>query len=179
MNNKILKEAFIIALLFMVIMFAIGILFYDASSIGEEEIVSIEYITDDSVDSALTEIQSNSGVDVKNETSSSLLKSYSVNANDLNIYASENSYESGKKDPFAEYSETIEEVVTTTSKGGTINNSQSSNPISSVGNTSSPKTNTNITTTNEINPVAKDKNVSNKTESSNSEGTFFENKNSK
>lgn len=172
MNSKIAKEILIIVLLFMVIMFMIGILFYDCISSNNEEIASIDYTTDETVNNVLEEIESNSGVDVKNETSNSLLKSYSINANDLSTYASENSYESGKKDPFAEYAEPIEESVVTTTKGAEVNNSQNSNPIQteeSVNSKSNTVTNTTITNTS----------VNNKTESSTTSGTFFENKNSK
>lgn len=171
MNSKIAKEALIIVLLALVIMFVLGILFYDCISSNNEEIVSIEYTTDESVNNVLEEIEYNSGVDVKNETSNSLLKSYSISANDLSTYASENSYESGKKDPFAESSESVEEVVTTTTTEAEVNNSQNSNPISTESNESKTDTVSNTTVTNSVS--------NNTTESSSNTGTFFENKNSK
>ncbi len=129
MNNKIVKEVFIIGLLFIVIIFCLGILFYDSMSINTKDIVSVKYTTTDNVKSVLTEIQNNSGVDVKKQTSNAILQSYSIDADDLNVYASDNTYESGKKDPFSETSETIDEIVTTTTKTGTTTNSQSGNPI--------------------------------------------------
>ena len=129
MNNKIVKEVFIIVLLFIVIMFCLGILFYDSMSVNTKDIVSVKYQTSDSVNGVLTEIQDNSGVDVKKQTSNSILQSYSIDADDLKLYAEDNSYESGKKDPFAETSETIDERVTTTTKPGTATTSQSANPV--------------------------------------------------
>lgn len=186
MNSKIVKESFIILLLFIVIMFCLGILFYDSMSVNTEDIVSIEYKASDNVNNVLTEIQSNSGVDVTKQTSNSILQSYSIGAEDLTVYASDNSYESGKKDPFAESSETIEEVVTTTSKTGTASNSQTSNPVKIENTTVNKQTNTEVkndgntvkstvqnTVQNRVtNTVSKEKNES-------SVGTFFENKNSK
>lgn len=184
MNNKVLKEILIIALLCVVVIFCLGILFYDAMSVESENIESITYATSQNVSGVLTEIQSNSGVDIKNQDSSSLLKSYSIGKDELDIYASDKSYESGKKDPFAEYSDTIEEVVTTTTRGGVTNPSQTGNPVNTTEAkkeeiTNTLKNGTANTVKNTVkNEVAKDK-VENKTVSSSTVGTFFENKNSK
>jgi len=175
-------------------------------SVDVDEVVSIEYETDSTVNEVLAEIQENSGVDLKNTSSNSLLKSYSINEEDLTIYASDNSYESGKKDPFAESSETIEEHTTTTVQTGTATQTQTSNPIKNT-NTVSNQTSTVTTNSNKnTNTVSKNNTVSNttvnktntvtnsvsnnktnnvntiskdKNESSITTGTFFENKNSK
>jgi len=190
MNHKIVRESFIIILLFIVIIFAIGILFYDSIPASQEQITSVQYSTEQNVNDVLNEIQANSGV--KSNSSSSLLKSYSVNANDLNYFASDKSYESGKKDPFAENSETVEQVVTTTSKGGNVSNSQSANKyVENPFNNTQKNTVTNTTVANktenkEKNVVKNDKvntevknTIENKTESSSTTGTFFEKENSK
>lgn len=184
MNHKMVRESLIIILLFIVILFAIGILFYDAIPASQEQITSVQYSTEQNVNDVLQEIQANSGV--KNNNSSSLLKSYSVNANDLNFFASDKSYESGKKDPFAENSETVEQVVTTTSKGGNVSNSQSANKYveNPFNNNIQKNTVTNTTVVNkETNIVKNDKTnletITNKTESSSTTGTFFEKENSK
>ena len=129
MNNKIVKEVFIIVLLFIVIMFCLGILFYDSMSVNTKDIVSVKYQTSETVNNVLTEIQDNSGVDVKKQTSNSVLQSYSIDADDLKVYAEDNYYESGKKDPFAETSESIDERVTTTTQTGTTTNPQAGNPV--------------------------------------------------
>lgn len=187
MNNKIVKEALIIVLLILVILFAVGILFYDCMSADVDKVVSVEYETDSNVNEVLTEIEANSGVDVKNSNSNSLLKSYSINAEDLSIYASENSYESGKKDPFAESSETIDSFVTTTTKGGTATNSQTSNKITKTedekeNKTTNPPVNTVTsagTKTESKDKVVNNTVVNNVKNSSSTTGTFFENKNSK
>ena len=129
MSNKILREILIIALLFLVIMFTLGILFYDYIPTDGGTITSVKYVADENVEHVLNEIQTNSGIDIKSQNTDSPLKSYTIDANDLNIYASEKYYESGKKDPFAEYSEPIEETVRTTTAGITASNTQISNPI--------------------------------------------------
>jgi flagellar basal body-associated protein FliL len=156
MNSKFAKELFIILLLVIVIMFTIGVLFYDCLPISSERIKSAQYQANDEVKQTLNEVQENSGINGTTEDNS-LLKSYSIDKNDLNAYASDKSYESGKKDPFAETSEPVEEIVTTTTTGATTNNSQSANPM----------TNTDITD-----------NLQSTNPTSNT-GTFFENENSK
>lgn len=182
MNNKIVKEAFIILLLFIVIMFCLGILFYDSMSVDTDDIVSVKYETSDNVNNVLTEIQNNSGVDVTKQTSNSVLQSYSIGAEDLTVYASDNSYESGKKDPFAETSESIDEVVTTTTKTGTTTNSQTSNPVKVENkvvekeNVVEEKKASNTVKSTVQNTI---KNTVSKEKTESSVGTFFEDKNSK
>ena len=184
MNNKIVKEVFIIVLLFIVIMFCLGILFYDSMSVNTKDIVSVKYQTSDSVNSVLTEIQDNSGVDVKKQTSNSVLQSYSIDADDLKIYAEDNSYESGKKDPFAETSESIDERVTTTTKTGVTTPSQSANPVKTENvenkkeevKQEEPKKET-TKVTGSVQNTVNNKVSKDKTEST--IGTFFEKENSK
>ena len=184
MNNKILRETLIIVLLLIVIMFTMGILFYDSTPVSNEKIISVKYETDQSVNEVIAEIKENSAV--QSEDSSSLLKSYSVNENDLNFYASDNSYESGKKDPFAENSETIEQKITTTFKGADVNNSQAqkqfttnnSNTQKNVEKNNSINKITNTVKNSEKNLIQKNTN-SVKKESSSTTGTFFEKENSK
>lgn len=184
MNNKILRETLIIVLLLIVIMFTMGILFYDSTPASNEKIISVKYETDQSVNEVIAEIKENSAV--QSEESSSLLKSYSVNANDLNFYASDNSYESGKKDPFAENSETIEQTITTTFKGADANNSQSKKQFTE----NNSNTQKNVEKNNSINKITNSvknsekkstqKNTNSvKKESSSTTGTFFEKENSK
>lgn len=111
MKNKIVKELIIIFLLLIVIVFAIGVLFYDSISEDVDEIILTQYESSNAVNEVLKEIEENGGENLKPNTSDSLLKSYSITEEDLLKYASENYYESGKKDPFAENSETIDEHI--------------------------------------------------------------------
>lgn len=207
MNKKIVKEAIIIILLLIVIVFAMGILFYDSITENADVIANADYETSETVNDVLKEIEENSGENnIKESTSNSLLKSYSINAEDLSNYASGNYYESGKKDPFAESAETIDEHTTTTVQTGTATKSQTSNPVENNEKNTVSNTVTNITTkttstavtnqvqstTNTIKNVSIDTNtvtsnkintVSNtakdKAENTSNKGTFFENKNSK
>ena len=79
----------------------------------------------------LNEIKENTGVDIQ-ESTDVPLQSYSIDASDLDVYASENSYESGKSDPFAETADPVEAIFKTTTTVGNTVNTQSKN---SVGNT--------------------------------------------
>lgn len=167
MNSTILREIIIILLLVIVIIFAFGILFYDCISADREKIYSAEYVTDSNVSKALDEIQKNSGVDIQNESSDYLLKSYTINQEDLTVYAEDKSYESGKKDPFAEDSEDVQEVITTTEVTVKTPNSQTNNHIEN-------------SETNKVNNTTVNKENEKKTnENTSTPGTFFENKSSK
>ena len=129
MNKKMLKEAIIIILLLLVIIFAMGVLFYDSITENADVISNADYETSEVVKEVLKQIEDNEGEnDIKDSASTSLLKSYSIDAEDLSKYASGNYYESGKKDPFAESAETIKEHTTTTLSGSATKN-QTSNPV--------------------------------------------------
>lgn len=129
MKNKMVRELIIIFLLLVVIVFAMGILFYDSMAEDVEDIIDTQYSSSDEVNEVLEEIKAKGGENLEANTTDSLLKSYSINAEDLSRYASENYYESGKKDPFAETSETIDEHTTTTVQTGNATQSQTSNPL--------------------------------------------------
>ena len=164
MNSKILREIIIILLLIIVIMFAFGVLFYDCISADKDTIYSIEYVTDNNTSEILNDIQKNSGVDIENETQDSILKSYSIGEEELYIYETQNSYESGKKDPFAATSESVKTIVTTTETPVTTQNSQTNNYIGEK---------------NEISNKSVIKNTQNNLNETSTTGTFFENKSSK
>ena len=121
--SKVIKEVFIILLLCMVVIFTIGLLFYDCIPQKSAKIESIEYIADKSVTNTLEQIRENSNADITNNEDGSLLKSYSIKKEDLEQFASENYYETGKKDPFAEYADPVEEeaVKTITTAPNPIN----------------------------------------------------------
>ena len=63
--SKVIKEVFIILLLCMVVIFTIGLLFYDCIPQKSEKIESIEYIADKSVTNTLEQIRENSNADIK------------------------------------------------------------------------------------------------------------------
>lgn len=154
--SKIIREVFIILLLCMIVIFTIGLLFYDCIPHKNEKIESIEYVADKKVTETIKEIEANNNSDVVSDKDDSLLKSYSIGKDDLNEFASENYYETGKKDPFAEYSASVEEEAV--------------------------KTVTTVTTGNSTNVQAENKKVENTTKEEvkkSSEGKYTENKNSK
>jgi hypothetical protein len=186
MNNKIIKELIIILLLFIVIIFVMGILFYNFIPSNAEEFSSVDYVTSDDVNTILDEIEANSGVNIKNEDSNSLLKSYTITKEDLNEYASENSYESGKKDPFSESSETVESVVTTQTTEVQATQNQVSNPYNSLVENQGTEEKEETEKTEEAKEIKAETKTETKVEakeetkeSSSTTGTFFEKANSK
>ncbi len=170
--SKIIKEVFIILLLCVIVIFTIGLLFYDCIPHENEKIESIEYVADKRVTETLQEIESNNGSDTTDSKEDSLIKSYSIEKDDLNEFAIENYYETGKKDPFAEYSNPVEEEVV---KTVTTENSTNTQTINKVEKSKVPETNTiaNKTIENKVENTTKEE-VRNS-----SEGKYIEDKNSK
>lgn len=193
--NKIVKEVFIILLLCMIVIFTIGLLFYDCIPRKNEKIESIEYVADKRVTETIKEIDENSNSDITNTEENSLLKSYSIKKEDLKEFVAENYYETGKKDPFAEYSEPVEdEVVKTVTTTVTAPNVQAENkeeePSKEPTNTITDNTlATNTVTSNTVVSNTTNKTVENKAPEnkieykeevkSSSEGKYTEKKNSK
>lgn len=130
MNNKLAKELLIIVLLFSALIFTVSILFYDCLPFSEDRVSSIEYQADEKVKATIAEVEEKSIIseDEQNKT----LKAYTVDKADLTVYSGEQ-VEAGKKDPFAEVSEPIEETVTTETTGAETSKSNSSNPSESTG----------------------------------------------
>lgn len=193
MNTKLIKEIFIYILLFMVIIFTIGLLFYDCIPQNSESIESVQYAADKEVAEALQQIKANSGLNATEDSKDSLLKSYSIGKEDLSEFASENYYESGKKDPFAEYTTPVEEeVVKTVTTTGSVNNVQADNKVQDTKGTAT-NTVTNTVTNTAANTVANTisststsnnknetaKNTTKEEVKESSTGTYFEKKNSK
>lgn len=172
MSRKIFKEGIIIFLLIVVIVFTMGILFYDLITEDVEDIVQTQYANSKVVEEVLKDIDNKGGKEVKPNTSDSLLKSYSITADDLTGFASDNYYESGKKDPFAESSEKIDEHVTTTVQTGTATNSQTSNPIKNTNTITNSNTVTSEKVKKDTNTVKeKNENVIKNTVSTNTVNT--------
>jgi hypothetical protein len=146
------KELFIMALLLMIVVFMVGIIFYEYMPNNKTVPEPISYSTEASTTAVLQEIAatstSSTGSSSSTETQS-VIKSYSIGAKELTTAESKQSYTSGKTDPFAEY---VETTTNTTTDGNT--------------------TSTNDGTTNSTNSTT------GKTTNS-STGTFFEKSNSK
>lgn len=140
MNKKLVKELFIVALLAIVVIFILGILFYDYIPV-EQKITSVKYVPDENVTATINEIKSNSGEDITDDKQDSLLQSYTIDKDELSNY--DDSYESGKVDPFAEDSDPVDEK-TTTKKTNVVTNTYQSGKVENVKNntTNTSKTNT-------------------------------------
>lgn len=105
---KIAKEIFIMALLLMIVVFMIGLVFYEYMPNNKIVPEASSYSADSSTTSVLQEIAASSS-DYEDGSSDGvedrLLQSYSIGQDDLNRAASRHSYTSGKTDPFAAYIE--------------------------------------------------------------------------
>lgn len=163
--SKIIREIFIILLLCMIVIFTIGLLFYDCIPHKNEKIESIEYVADKKVTETIQEIEANNGSDVINDKEDSLLKSYSIRKEDLNEFASENYYETGKKDPFAEYSNPVEEEAVKI--------------VTTVNSTNVQAENKKSENTTKVENIIKVENTTKEEIKNSSEGKYTEKKNSK
>ena len=131
MNKKILKEVFIVLLLLIVAIFIIGILFYDFIPTGSESYASVVYVEDENVNKVIEDISKKSGVEEEKTIDSYKQGEEVTEQADSNL-------ETGKKDPFSNYSSSTEsnnEIENTTNE-----NMVNSNTNQTVENT--VKTNT-------------------------------------
>lgn len=170
--KSLVKELFIGVLLLMVVVFTLGILFYDSMPNNKATPTSITYTADTAVTTTIQQISEEKANSTSNSSSSSdssglnigsVIASYSIGSTDLSTYAQRKTYESGKVDPFEDYKE---ETNTDGNTTGDNNNSTGNNSSNSNGNSSSNSNNGNS-----------NNNGSSKNDSST--GKLFENKNSK
>lgn len=190
MNRKIKKEFILLILIILVVAFILGILFYDVLP-TDEAIVSKEYEFGENIIATLDEINAtNSDLGVEED---SVLKSYNVTQEDLNEYTSANSYERGKKDPFAESADPVDEsmVVTKTKEAErNVSHSNQTEEKTSTQDAVNTLTEMNIVsnTTNTVNTtkeetktekVANDKVENTTVKNEVTTGRFFEKPNSK
>ena len=160
--KALVKEIFIGVLLLMVVVFTLGILFYDSMPNNKATSTSITYTADSKVTTTIQQIAeekanseatdyscNSSGLDI-----GSVLAYYSIVSTDLSEFASRKTYESGKVDPFADYQE--ETPAEDGNANGQNNNSQNGNNNSNSSSSSSSSSNNDDST-----------------------GKLFENKNSK
>ncbi len=141
--KSLVKELFIGVMLLMIVVFTLGIIFYDSMPNNKLAPTSITYTADATVTSTIQQIseeKSKNNTTSSSNTSSgtdfgSVIASYSIGSTDLSIYESRKNYESGKSDPFEDY---VEE--TTDDEDGNNNNSGDNN---GGNNSSSDKGNSN------------------------------------
>lgn len=175
MGKTIVQEIFILTLLTMVIIFVMGILFYDYIPTNRSVPTAIEYVPDSKVKEALKSVKYESFSENDSSTeNNSLLKSYSIDASDLKNYAAQKDYEKGKTDPFSDYGVnkdvTEEDNVSNVESTTNTSTKKSNNSGQAVNNNNS--NNTNNTGNSKIETKS---NVATKAEKSNvTTGTFFE-----
>ncbi len=121
---KVAKEIFIMALLLMIVVFMIGLVFYEYMPNNKVVPDAASYSADSSTTSILQEIAAttaNSGDDTDGSSGigDTLLQSYSIGSDDLSTAASKHSYTSGKTNPFAEYVDPNVNMVNGTTTNGT------------------------------------------------------------
>lgn len=172
---KVAKEIFIMALLIMIVVFMVGLVFYEYMPNNKVVPEAITYAADSSTTAILQEISSTSASkDDENDDDTSgvadiPLKSYSIGQQELSTAASKKAYTSGKTDPFAEYFEPDPNSVNNTTGNTTVANPSGGNTTSSGGTKSSQGSSSNNGGSNN--------NGGNKGGSST--GSFFEKPNSK
>ena len=171
--KSLVKELFIGVLLLMVVVFTLGILFYDSMPNNKATPTSITYTADTAVTTTIQQISEEKANSTSNSSSSSnssgldigsVIASYSIGSTDLSTYAQRKTYESGKVDPFEDYKEETNTDGNTT--GNNNNSTGNNNSSNSNGYSSSNSNNGNS-----------NNNGSSKNDSST--GKLFENKNSK
>lgn len=128
------KELFIMALLIMIVVFMVGIIFYEYMPNNKTVPEPITYSTSSTTTAVLQEIASSSSDTSSSDSmeTQSIIKSYSIGTKELSTAASKQSYTSGKTDPFAEYTGTSNttngnttgtNTATNTTQGSTSNSS--------------------------------------------------------
>ena len=126
------KELFIMALLLMIVVFMIGMVFYEYMPNNKTIPEPITYTADSSTTAVLQEIATvTSQTHGGSSEVESVIKSYSIGTKELSTAASKQVYTSGKTDPFAVYKETVDNTV----DGNTVKNSSTTTTTQSSGST--------------------------------------------
>ena len=131
MIKSILKEIIIVLLLCAIILFVLGILFYDYNPINKVVPNKIAYSVPENIKNELEENVQNT-LSVEN-------KVYTIEGSDLNIYKKSKAYNPSKENPFAS---------TSTEESNTTNNTVKTNTNSEQGENTANGTKTNTSTTN-------------------------------
>ena len=133
--KSLVKELFIGVMLLMIVVFTLGIIFYDSMPNNKLAPTSITYTADATVTSTIQQIaeeKSKNNTTSSSNTSSgidfgSVIASYSIGSTDLSIYESRKNYESGKSDPFEDY---VEETNNDGNNGDNNNGGDNGNSCS-------------------------------------------------
>lgn len=128
MIKSILKEIIIVLLLCAIILFVLGILFYDYNPINKVVPNKIAYTVPENVRNELQENVQNT-LSVEN-------KVYTIEGSDLNIYKKSKTYNPSKENPFASTSTEESNVTTSGNTIKTNDNAQNTNANGTKTNTS-------------------------------------------
>lgn len=131
MIKSIIKETIIVLLLCAIILFVLGILFYDYNPINKVVPNKIAYSAPENIKNELEENVQNT-LSVEN-------KIYTVEGSDLNVYKKSKTYNPSKENPFASTSSESENI---TSSGNEIKTNANTTGNDNANNTSGIKTNT-------------------------------------
>ncbi len=114
MSSNVYKELFIIGLLVVVVIFTLALLFYDTLGVDAKKIDSIEDISEEKVNMVMSDI----GLGKDDST----IEKYNrkITQEEIDKYFEENSYNTGKKNPFAEKSDTKTEGDASKDKFNTV-----------------------------------------------------------
>lgn len=166
-KKNIVKEVFIFIILLILVLLILAVSLYDyiPSTVKVSEIK--EYNADSKTTAIKQEIAYTNGGDTK-ENDNGSLKSYSIEASDLSMFAQKN-YDKGNSNPF-EYG--IEATTNPTTTPDANNPSNGTNNTNTT--TGQPATNSNTTTTPNNTTTVTPGTTNNSTT-----GTFFESPNSK
>lgn len=120
MIKSIFKEIIIVLLLIIVLILLLGILFYDYMPNSKTVPAKVEeYALDETVKQELDK-------ELKDVESEEIVKTYKLDAIDIENYERTNEYDKGKVNPFAQYSEGTDNTNNTPN-----NNSSNSNNVTS------------------------------------------------
>ena len=128
MIKSILKEIIIVLLLCAIILFVLGILFYDYNPINKVVPNKIAYSVPENIKNELEENVQNT-LSVEN-------KVYTIEGSDLNIYKKSKTYNPSKENPFASTSTEESNVTTSGNTIKTNDNAQNTNANGTKTNTS-------------------------------------------
>lgn len=117
MAKNIIKETVIVLLILLVLALILGILFYDYIPINKTVPIKVEAYK------ISNELEEELGKEVL-EADDTIVKTYTVDSADLELYQKENDYDIGKNNPFSTVG--TETTTTITDKNDTNNNGQSS-----------------------------------------------------
>ena len=133
MNIKVYKELFILLLLLIVVIFTLGMLFYDSINVDVQKIDETA-LEDNSKD--IDDIINETNIGNNNDRTINISKS--VTKEDLETYRKQNSYDTGKKNPFSGVSDskTTEEI---NDIDNDTKNNENSNSNDKASNTNSEK----------------------------------------